>query len=66
MANAKPRLGWTSNTAQLLPVRPYRLSYNFLNGLIESDTPPVSSKAKALLLRSVKNARLVETAERLT
>ncbi len=66
MANVKRverHIAWTTSTAELMPARPFRLNYNFLSGVVESEPTP-KAKSKAVLLRTIKNARIVDSTER--
>ena len=57
---------WTKTTAEILPARPYKFNYNFLNMITENEFSPKPQieKTKAILRRTVKNAKLVDYSER--
>ncbi len=57
---------WNKQSAAILPVRPFKFSYTFLNNVIESEPTPKATieKNKQILLRTVKNAKIVDYSER--
>lgn len=58
--------GWNKTTAEILPPRPYKFSYHFLNSITENEFSPKPKleRTKAILRRTVKNAKLVDYSER--